>query len=91
MGSWEKGFFLSVSNYGVGIGEAQRFGSGGGGGGVRSGDGEHGSKASPNEVIIDGEFSETIWKFLKLKLLHNRNNYFSDLNSTKSSKAHGRN
>jgi hypothetical protein len=88
-GELGEGFLLSMSDYGVGIGEAQGFGSGGGGG-VGSGDGEHGFEASPNEVIIDRKLSETIWKFLKLKLLHDRNNCFSNLNSTNNSRAHGK-
>jgi hypothetical protein len=86
---WER-FLSFLSDYGVGIGEAQGFGSGDGGE-VGSGGGEHGSKVGPNEVIIDKKFSETIWKFLKPKLLHDRNNYFSNLNSTKSFGAHGGN
>ncbi len=41
----------SVSNYGVGIGEAQGFKSGGG-------DGGHGFEASLSAVIIDKDFDE---------------------------------
>jgi hypothetical protein len=88
-GELGEGFPLSMFNYSVGIGEAQGFGNGGGGG-VGSDDGEHRSRASLSEVIIDKEFSETIWRFLKLKLLHNKNSCFSNLNSTKGSKAHGK-
>ncbi len=31
------------------------------------------------------------WRFLKLKLLPDKNIYFSNLNSTKSSRAYGKN
>ncbi len=31
------------------------------------------------------------WRFFKLKLLHDKNIYFSNLNSTKSSRAYGKN
>ncbi len=60
------------------------------GGGVGSGDGGHGFEASFSEVIIDRKFNETTWRFLKLNLLHNRKNYFSNLTSTKGFGAHGR-
>lgn len=88
-GELGEGFPLSVPDYGVGISEAQGFGSGGGGG-VGNGDGEHGFEVGPSEVIIDRKFSATIWRFLKLKLLHDRHTCFSNLNSTKGSKTHGR-
>jgi hypothetical protein len=84
-----EGFPLFVFDYSVGIGEAQRFGNGGVGG-VGSGDGEYKFEAGLSEVIIDREFSETICRFLKLKLIHNKNNCFFNLNSTKGSGAHGK-
>ncbi len=50
-------FPSSMSDYGVGIDEAQGFGNGGGGG-AWSGDGEHEYEASLSEVIIDKELGE---------------------------------
>jgi hypothetical protein len=44
-----EGFLLSMYDYGVGIGEAQGF---------WSGDGGHGSRVGPNEVIIDRNIDE---------------------------------
>jgi hypothetical protein len=45
------GFPLSMFDYGVGISEAQGFGSG---------DGVHGSEVGLNEIIIDKKFNENL-------------------------------
>jgi hypothetical protein len=53
-------FFLFVYDYGVSIGEAQRFGSG---------DGGHGCKVGPNEVIIDRDIDEINLEIFKTKAI----------------------